>query len=271
VFSLTITPSVVIADQRVAPKQTTINNVALRLPLVPNQDLAKIGTNTIHPLLDDTNIRKGAALIGVLNQENVAVQIGILQTDIISTGKFDKTHQEILDHCRYERICQILRQTYVGRGLVDTITNRLNTLRQKSTNNGIVTIASVNDHYQTFANIVAESDPNVAYPVSLAYTFLNSLADDLREKIIEGGYVPPTGSAKVLQHGKLATLKDLALGAEREHQRLAAMISQTVAPRRRGANVTTALMMQPQVKQTQQTPVLFIYPTQPGRKYQTGR
>jgi hypothetical protein len=201
--------------------------VLFRLPIGP--------AGSLHDAITTDTLRDIKLLINVCQALNGSPQFGTLEREQFSQDRFNNWVEDIKQQTKFELVAKLMRPAFVGEGIIETPVTRLVQCQQKSTNaHGQTTAALVLDHYDNFAMIVSQFNPNEPYPVNLPQTFFNSLTKHMQDKLNRRSYRhPPLHSTNEAQIQQLQELRDKAVEEERELATQIALIKTTLQPTHR--------------------------------------
>jgi hypothetical protein len=222
-----------------APLTTVANRVLIRLQLradgtAPHASYTVANADTFAGIaaVDQTLISE--TLIFVYDSRN----------DRVDAEKWDEWIKTTFYHGAFEAAVEMIRETFVGKGVFQSANQRLQTLRQRFTEGGKTKILTVAQFYEKFLSVVNELNPNQSYPV-LAAPFIAGLEERIRDYVMSQGYeIPMAQKAFNFEElDELNTAKDRAVKAE---QALGTMIDAArLVNNNRGATPTGAFMSQP--------------------------
>jgi len=127
----------------------------------------------------------------------------------ISASTFMKWKRSLYNHSWFEVAAHLLSAEYVGSGVILTPTSHLHSNMQVSRNpsTGEVTHKSVQVHYKTCLNIIAEMQ-DTPFEVNLCEVVYNTLSDTIKSHLNSTGYtIPPSDGAT--NDTQLTNLRDL--------------------------------------------------------------
>jgi hypothetical protein len=137
------------------------------------------------------------------------------RNDRVDAEQWDEWVKTTFYHGAFEAAVEMIRETFVGKGVFQSANQRLQTLRQRFTEGGKTKILTVAQFYEKFLSVVNELDPNQSYPI-LASPFIAGLEERIRNYVMSQGYEIPNMQKpfNFEELDELNTAKDRAVKAE---------------------------------------------------------
>ena len=231
---VTVTPRLAYNECNTLPAMES-TNVLLTLPRVNDQVPAAIDRGMITtPIL----------LIQWMQANNHPINFVNRSTNgNISSQEFKRFKEDVYNHSLYEVVAYLLKDLYVGIGVISTPAQRLRSLNRVYVDpSGATHIRSVTDHFQAIVNIAAEmQDEN--FGLDLCEVAYNTLDHQLQEQITADGYIKPdiAGLTNDQQLDNLRLLRDRAERSQRSIDSIK-RIARTAQVSGRNAGPTNAFM-----------------------------